>query len=156
MNEKFSKKFQMFLVITFIDGVSFKIFHSKLHTWKNNNQIAKNGNFEPLYLGNPLWSRQSADVGFLYGSISITIYRSHFGCMDFFFCNTVLLMMLLICLILPAVSLRGALFLASFNWKQLQPIIGAPSSTVSRYHWTQSKNSGIAPQVIFPAEYTYS
>jgi len=85
MNEKFCKKFQMFLVITSIGGVSFKIFHPKRHTWKNNNEITKNGNFEPLYLGNPLWSRQCADVGFLYGSISITIYRSHFGRMNFFF-----------------------------------------------------------------------
>ena len=85
MNEKFCKKFRMFLVRTSIDGVSFKIFHPKRHTWKNNNKIAKNGNFEPLYLGNPLWSRQSAEVGFLYGSISITIFRSHFGRMNFFF-----------------------------------------------------------------------
>ena len=77
MDEKFCKKFQMFLVITSIDGVSFKIFHPKHHTWKINNQIAKNGNFEPLYLGNPLWSQ--------HGSISITIYRSHFGCLNFFF-----------------------------------------------------------------------
>jgi len=70
--------------------VSFKIFHPKRHTWKNNNQIAKNGNFEPLFLGNPLWSRQSADVGFLYGSISITIYGRISGAWTFFFCNTVL------------------------------------------------------------------
>ena len=52
MNEKFCKKFQLFLVITSIDGVSFKIFHPKRRTWKNNNQIAKNGNLEPLFLTN--------------------------------------------------------------------------------------------------------
>ena len=78
------KKFQMFSLIASIDGVNFEIFHSKYHTWKNNNQIAKNGNVEPLYrLGNPLWSRQSANVGFLYGSISTRIYRTHFGHMNF-------------------------------------------------------------------------
>jgi len=32
MNEKFCKKFQMFLLIASIDGVNFEIFHPKHHT----------------------------------------------------------------------------------------------------------------------------
>jgi len=62
MNEKFwekfqmfvLEKFQMFVLIASIGGVNFKIFHRKCHTQKNNNQIATNENFKPLYLGNPL------------------------------------------------------------------------------------------------------
>jgi len=65
-------------LIASINGVNIEIFHPKHHTWKNNNQIARNGNFEPLH-------RQSANVGFLYGSISTKTYRSHFGHLNFFF-----------------------------------------------------------------------
>jgi len=77
----------MFLLMASIDSGNFRIFYPKYHTWKNNNQIAKKWKLEPLYLGNALWSRQSANVGFLYGSISITIDRSHFGHMNFFVCS---------------------------------------------------------------------
>jgi len=79
----------MFLLTASFGGGNFKIFHLEHHTWKNNNQIANYGNFEHLYLSNPQWSRQSANLGFLYESISIRIYRSHFGHMNFFVCSTV-------------------------------------------------------------------
>ena len=72
MSQKFWKKFQIFLLVASFDGVNFKIFHLKHHTWKNNNQIAKTGNFGPLNLGNPLWSRQSANVGLLLSLIHIS------------------------------------------------------------------------------------
>jgi len=60
------------------------------YTWKNNNQIAKNGNFEPLYLGNPLWSRQSANVGFSTGPYLSQFIGRISGTWTFFFGSTAL------------------------------------------------------------------
>ena len=65
INEKFWKKFQIFLYVASISGINFKCFHWFFNEWKNNNEIAGIPDIKMEYLAHTNWSKKSAS-GFLF------------------------------------------------------------------------------------------
>jgi len=65
INEKFWKKFQMFLYIASINGTNFKYFHWFFNERENNNEVAGIPDFKLEYLAHTNWSKKSAS-GFLF------------------------------------------------------------------------------------------
>ena len=87
MKQKFWKKFQKSLLVVSIAPVSFRNFHWNHHKWENETKVSRITNFRGGKLTLSNWSWKSADVGLLYGPPAITIHRTFFLAINFFFCN---------------------------------------------------------------------